>query len=95
MAFLQNFLDFRVFVFGYRSQNEKPEITENLYFWVYKVLMHMDLFFDDYFNFLGAKNKIDKSALDLINLDGLEAFQRQTPGTCLEIWLNNFECDVI
>ena len=95
MAFLQNFLDFRVFVFGYRSQNEKPEITENLYFWVYKVQMHMDLFFDNYFNFLGVKTKINKNLLNLINLDGLEALKRQTPGTRLEIWLNNFEFDVI
>ena len=30
--FLYNFHDFRVFAFGYRVQNEKPEITENLYF---------------------------------------------------------------
>ena len=95
MAFLQNFLDFRVFVFGYRSQNEKPEITENLYFWVYKVQMHMDLFFDNYFNFLGVKTKINKNLLNLINLDGLEALKRQTPGTRLEIWLNNFEFDMI
>ena len=28
----QFFHDFRVFDFGYRSQNEKPEITESLYF---------------------------------------------------------------
>ena len=95
MAFLQNFLDFRVFVFGYRSQTKKPEITENLYFWVYKVQMHMDLFFDHYFNFLGVKTTINKNLLNLINLDGLEALKRQTPGTRLEIWLNNFEFDVI
>ena len=57
--------------------------------------MHMDLFFDHYFNFLGAKTKINKNLLNLINLDGLEALKRQTPGTRLEIWLNNFEFDVI
>ena len=30
-----NFRDFRDFVFGYRAQNENPEITENLYFTVF------------------------------------------------------------
>ena len=49
------FRDFRLFVFGYRAQNEKPEITENLYLWVSKVQIHVDLFFDHYFNFLRAK----------------------------------------
>ena len=81
MTFLQNFRDFRVFVFGYRPQNENPEITENLYFWVYKVQMHMDLLFDHYFKFLSAKTKINKNKLNLINLDGLEALKRQTSGT--------------
>ena len=45
--------------------------------------------------FLGAKTKINKNLLNLINLDGLEAFKRQTPGTSLEIWVNHFEFDVI
>ena len=35
--------------------------------------MHIDVFFDHYFNFLGAKIKINKSVLNLINLDGVEA----------------------
>ena len=73
--------DFRVFVFGYSSQNENLEITENLYFWVYKVQIHMDLFFDHFFNFLGAKTEINKSELSLINLDGLEVLKRQLLGT--------------
>ena len=30
-----NFRDFRVFAFGYRSQNENPEITENFSFLVF------------------------------------------------------------
>ena len=79
MAFLKNFCGFRVFVFG--SQNENPEITENLCFWVYKNQMHMNIFFHHYFNFLSAKTKINKNVLNLINLDGFEAFKRQTPGT--------------
>ena len=33
--------------------------------------------------------------LNLINLDGFEAFKRQTPGTWLEICVNHFEFDVI
>ena len=41
----------------------------------------MDLFFDHYFDFLVAKTKINKRMLNLINLDGLEAFKRQAPGT--------------
>ena len=94
-GFFMNFRDFRVFAFGYRSQKENSEITENLYFLVYKVQMHMDLFFDHYFNFLGAKTKINKNVLNLINLDGLEAFKRQTPGAWLEIWVNHFWFDVI
>ena len=43
--------------------------------------MHVDLSFDNYFNFLGAKTKLNKSVLNLINLDGLEAFKRQILGT--------------
>ena len=81
MAFLWNFPDFRVYFFGYRPQNDYPEIMENLCFWVYKVQMHMNLFFDHYFNFLSAKTKINKNVLSLINVDGLEAFKRQTPDT--------------
>ena len=79
MAFLQNFRDFQVFVFGYKPQNENPEITENLYFWVYNVQMHMNLFFDHCFKFLRAKTKINKNLLNLINVVGLETFKRQTP----------------
>ena len=30
-----NFRNFGVFIFGYRAQNENPEITENLYFTVF------------------------------------------------------------
>ena len=81
MAFLQNFRDFRVFVFRYRAQNENPEITDNLYFWVYKVQMNVDLFFDHYFNFLSTKTKIYKNKFHLINLDWLEALKGQAPGT--------------
>ena len=34
LGFLTNFCYFRVFVFGCKAQNENPETTENLYFWV-------------------------------------------------------------
>ena len=60
MAFLQNFHDLQDFVFGYRAQNENPEITENLYFWIYKVQIHVDLLFDHYFNILSLKTGINK-----------------------------------
>ena len=81
--------------FGYRPQNENLEFTENLYFFVCKVRMSLNLFFDHYFNFLSAKTKIKKKELNLINLDGLEALKRETPGTWLRIWVNQFEADVI
>ena len=73
---------------GLKTKNLK--ITENLYFWVYKVQMHLNLFYHHFFNFLNAKTKINKSVVNLINLDGLEAFKKQTPGTWLEIWVNHF-----
>ena len=41
----------------------------------------MNVFFDHYFNFFSAKTKINKNVLNLINLDWLEAFKRQGPGT--------------
>ena len=49
---------FRVLVFEYRARNENPEITENPYFWVFKVQMNVDLFFDHYFKFLRTKTEI-------------------------------------
>ena len=78
--FLQNFRGFRVFVFEYWAQKENPEITENLYFCVCKVQMHMDLFFDHYFNLLGTKTEIKKNELNSINLGKLEALKRQLLG---------------
>ena len=82
MVFLKNFRDFRVFVFVYRAQNENPEILENLYFWVCKAQMNVDLFFDHYFlTFLSIKIEIYKNEFNLINLDGLEALKRQITAT--------------
>ena len=98
MGFLTNFRDFRVFVFGYRPQNENPEITENLYFWVYKVQMDMDLFFDLYFNFLTVKTEINKNnnkRFNLINLKRSDALKRQKYDTWLAMWLDHFQIDVI
>ena len=54
---------------------------ENLYFGVYKVQMHLNLFYHHFFDFLNAKTKINKNLLNLINLDGLEAFKKQRPST--------------
>ena len=84
MAFLLNFRDFRLFVFGYRAQNKNPEIMENSYFWIYKVQMHVDLFFHHYFNFLSVKTEINDNnnkRLKLPNLEGLEYLERQKYGT--------------
>ena len=36
---------FPSFIFGYRAHKENLEITENLFFLIYKVQMHVDLFF--------------------------------------------------
>ena len=40
---------------GYKAQNENPKITKKFYFWIFKVQMHVDLFFVHYFNFLSIK----------------------------------------
>ena len=98
MAFLYNFRAFRVFVFGYRPQNKKPEITENLYFWIYNDQMHADLFFDLYFNFLRVKTEINKKnnkRLNLINLEGSLALKRQKYDTWIAMWLHHFENKVV
>ena len=57
--------------------------------------MHMNLFFDHFFNFLSAKTKINKNVVNLINLDGLEAVKRQKYDTGIAMWLNHFENHVI
>ena len=41
----------------------------------------MNLLFDHYFNVLNAKTEVNKNLLNLVNLDWLEAFKRQRPGT--------------
>ena len=56
--------------------------------------MHVDLFFDLYFNFLSVKTEINKNnneRLNLINLDGSEALKRQIPATWSAMRLNHFE----
>ena len=72
-----NFCNFRVFAFGYRVQNENPEITENIYFLVYNTPMHMDLCFDHHFNCLNVKTDISKTGLNLIYSEGSKAFKTQ------------------
>ena len=56
--------------------------------------MHMNLFFDHYFNILSAKTKINKNLLNLVNLDGL-AFKRQKYDPWIAMCLNHFENGVI
>ena len=59
MAFCRIYVIFMFSFLGrYRAQNKNPEITENLYFWIYKAQMHVDLFSDHYFNFLSVKTDI-------------------------------------
>ena len=70
-----------------------PEITVNLYFWVYKAQMNMDLFFDHYFNFLSVKT--NKKGIKIIYPQGSKTFKPQIPVTRLAMWLNDFEFDVI
>ena len=65
---------------------------------IYNVQMHVDLFFDLYFNFLSVKTEINKNSnkrLNLINLEESDALKRQKYDTWLAIWLDQFEIDVI
>ena len=62
MAFLWNYLDFQLFIFGCKAENENPEITENLYFLDYEAEMHLDLFYEHYFNFSSVRIDIEEVA---------------------------------
>ena len=60
--------------------------------------MHVNLFFDLYFNFLSVKTEINKNnnkRLNLINLKRSDALKRQKYDTSLTMLLNHFEIDVI
>ena len=60
--------------------------------------MHVNLFFDLYFNFLSVKTEINKKnnkRLNWINLEGSDALKRQKYDTWIAMWLNHFEIDVI
>ena len=46
-----SFCDFRVFVFGYKAQNEYLGIKENLYLGIYEAQMQVYLFFDHLLTF--------------------------------------------
>ena len=63
------------FVFEYRSQNENLQITENLVFASTKLKWIWIYFLITFLTFLAAKREINKSKLNLINLDGLEALK--------------------
>ena len=89
LRFLTNFRDFWVFVFGYRPQNENPEITENLYFLVY------ELCFDHYFSCLSVKIEISKNGLNLIYSEVLKAFKTHITAAWLAMWLNHFWIHVV
>ena len=57
------------------------EITDNLYFQVDNAQMHVGLFFDNCFDFLSVETDINKSRLNLINLEESEAIKRHIPAT--------------
>ena len=80
---------------GVRLKKKILEITHNLYFQVDNAQMHAGLFFDHYFDFLSVETDINKSRLNLINLEESEAIKRHIPATWLTICLNHFEFDVI
>ena len=63
------------FVFEYRSQNENLQITENLVFASTKLKWIWVYFLITFLTFLAVKREINKSKLNLINLDGLEALK--------------------
>ena len=90
-----NFRDFRVFVFGYRAQNENSEIMENLYFLVYNTPIHVDLCLDHYFNCLSVKTDINKNGLNLIYSEGSKAFKIQLAVAWLAMRPNHCKFDVI
>ena len=90
---LMGFPDFRVFVFGYRAQNEKPETTENRYFGVIKLKYMWICFMITILTFWVSKITLAKT--NSIDLEWSEAIKRQIPATWSAMWLNHFEFDVI
>ena len=54
---------------------------DNLYFQVDNAQMHAGLFFDHYFDFLSVETDINKSGLNLINLEESEAITIHIPAT--------------
>ena len=58
--------------------------------------MHVDLFFDHYFNFLSVKtNWHNEKDIKLINPGGSKVFKTQIPATRSGMWLSDFELDVV
>ena len=87
--------EFSCLSIGLKTKTRKSR--EISIFIVYKIQMHMDLFFDLYFNFLSVKIEINKKhnkRLDLINLEGSDALERQKYDTWIAMWLNNFQNNV-
>ena len=84
MAFLLNFRDFGVFVYGCRAQNENPKITEYLYFLGSSSSnAYRFVFFEHYFNSLSIRTNRTKR--------DSKAVKTQIPAIWLVLWLNNFE----
>ena len=86
---------FPSFSFWVQGSKRNPEITENLYFWVYRVQMGVDLCFDHYFHCLSVKTDRSKNRLNWIYPKGSKTFKTQIAAAWLAIWLNHFEIDVV
>ena len=84
------FRGFRVFVFGYRAQNEN---LENHYFWVIKLKSMWIYFIITILTFWVSKMTLAKT--NSVNLERSEALKRQIPAIWSEMRLNHFEFDVI
>ena len=73
LSWFHVFTNFHIFAFGCRVQNENPKIMENLYFWTYKVQMHVDLFFNPYFHFFKIKMTVNQNRLIFYECKGVRS----------------------
>ena len=83
MAFLLNFRDFGFSFMGV-GLKMKTQKSQNIFiFWIHQAQMHVDLFFEHYFNSLSIRTNRTKR--------DSKAVKTQMPAIWLVLWLNNFE----
>ena len=83
MAFLLNFRDFGFSFMGV-GLKMKTQKSQNIFiFWIHQAQMHVDLFFEHYFNSLSIRTNRTKR--------DSKAVKTQIPAIWLVLWLNNFE----